>query len=94
MVEWLIPELDRQTANPSGNEACVPGGNDDVVHVFYLSRLTSVEGMNRLITEIRRRSLIMKAFTRSVPAALVLRGTADQISMAGRMIELAEHAAP
>ena len=94
MAEWLIPELDRQAANASGNEAHMPGGNDDVVHVFYLSHATSSERMNALLKEMHGTVHVMKAFVRSVPPALVLRGTADQIAMAGRIIELSDRAAP
>jgi hypothetical protein len=93
-LRWLVPELDRQTAKVGGNEMRVPGGNDDVVHVFYLTHVTNMKGMNELLTELRTTPHIMKAFVRSVPAALVLRGTADQIATAGQIIELRDRAAP
>src|SRR5207249_6305485 len=93
-LKWLVPELDRQTAKSAGNEMRVPGGNDDVVHVFYLTHVTNVKCMNELLTESRTTPHIMKAFVRSVPAALVLRGTADQIATAGQIIELRDRAAP
>ena len=93
-LKWLVPELDRRTAKAGGNEMRVPGGNDDVVHVFYLSHVTNVKGMNELLTELRSTPHIMKAFVRSVPAALVLRGTADQIATAGQIIELRDRTAP
>ena len=73
MVKWLIPELDRQAANTGENEMRMPGGNDDVVHVFYLSHATTPERMNRLMTEIRRSAFIQKAFMRTEPPALVAR---------------------
>ena len=94
MAEWLIPELDRQTANLTGNEARVPGGNDDVVHVFYLTHVTTPAGINGLFTDIRRTTHMTNAFLHSVPATLIFRGTADQIATAGRMIELSDRAAP
>ena len=94
MLKWLVPGLDRQTAKAAGNEMLVPGGNDDVVHVFYLSHVTNMKGMNELLTELRTTPHIMKAFVRSVPAALVLRGTADQIATAGQIIELRDRTAP
>lgn len=94
IVKWLIPELDRQTANTGENEMRMPGGNDDVVHVFYLSHATSMERMNGLMTDIRRSAYIQKAFIRSEPPALVLRGTADQIAAASRIIESGDRAAP
>ena len=90
MAEWLIPELDRQTANLSGNEAHMPGGNDDVVRVFYLSHATSPERMNGLLNEVQQTAHPRKAITHAVPPALVLRGTADQIAMAGRIVEMGD----
>ncbi len=97
MAEWLIPELDREAANvganPGANEARVPGG-DEVVHVFYLAHLTSAADMGRLIGQSRAMTRFPRAFARTVPAALVLRGTTDQIAMAGHLIELSDHPAP
>ena len=90
MVQWLIPKLDTETPNTSGNEARFPNGNDDVVHVFYLEHVTSPEGINGLLTEIRKTTHIGKAYDQTVPAALVLRGTADQIAMAAGMIKQAD----
>jgi hypothetical protein len=72
----------------------VPGGNNDVVHVFYLRPATNAQGMNELLTELRTTTHIMKAFIRSAPPALVLRGTADQITTAGQIIELRDRAKP
>jgi len=92
IVKWLIPELDRRTANTGENEMRMPGSNDDVVHVFYLSHARSLERMNGLMTDIRRSAYIQKAFIRSEPPALVLRGTADQIAAAGRIIESGDRA--
>jgi hypothetical protein len=93
MAEWLIRKLDKQTADTAGNEARMPGGKDDVVHVFYLQHVTSDDGTNRLLTEIRKTTHIMKAYTRSTPPALVLRGMADQIAMAAKMIEFGDQEA-
>jgi hypothetical protein len=86
MVEWLIAELDRQTANAGGNEARMPGGKDDVVHVFYLSHLTSMQDINSLDLSLRKTAQIMRCYVHGVPPVIVARGTADQIAMAGQMI--------
>jgi hypothetical protein len=93
MVKWLIPELDRQTASPSGNEAHVPGNNDDVVHVFYLSHATSRKALSDLVTEVRLTGHIMKAFAHVTPPALVLRGTEAQVATAAQLIEVADRQA-
>jgi len=94
MAEWLIPELDRETSNASPNETRVPGAADEVGSVFYLAHLTSAADMNRLIGQLRAMTRFPLAFARTVPAALVLRGTADQMAMAGRLIELSDRATP
>ncbi len=94
MAEWLIPKLDRETADSSGNETRLPGGNDDVVHVFYLVHVTTPAGINGLLTDIRRTTHITNGFLHSVPATLILRGTANQIATAGRTIELTDRKTP
>jgi hypothetical protein len=89
-VEWLIAALDRDSANAGPNELRLPGGNDDVLHVFYLAHISGNAGVNGLLSSVRSTTHIMRAYERSTPAALVLRGTADQIAMAGRMIEISD----
>lgn len=90
MVKWLIPELDKQTANPSGNEAHVPGSNDDVVHVFYLSHATSRTALSSLVNDMHRTAHIVKAYGRTTPPTIVVRGTEAQIATAAQMIDLAD----
>jgi hypothetical protein len=94
MAEWLIAELDRQTPNPGANEVHMPGGNDDVMRVFYLPPATSSERLNALLKEMHSTVHIMKSFVCATPPALVLRGRADQIAMAAKTIELADRAKP
>lgn len=90
MAEWLVPLLDREKPTSSGNEAHMPGGNDDVVHVFYLPPATSSDRINGLLKEMHNTVHIFKVFVRTEPPALVLRGKADQIAMAARIIDLAD----
>jgi len=93
MVKWLIPELDRQTGSPSGNEAHVPGGDDDVVHVFYLSHSTSRSALSNLVDNMRRTAHIVKAYPRTTPPTIVVRGTEAQIATVAQMIELTDREA-
>lgn len=86
-VEWLIGELDRESANSGENLMRMPGGSDDVVRVFYLTHVTGQQGINTLLGSVRGTAHIAKAYESLTPPALVLRGTADMIVAAGRMIE-------
>lgn len=86
LAEWLISELDQPAAKAAGNETRVPGG-DDVVHVFYLAHLTAGPAMSGLLEDVRNTAHIVKSFSNSVPPAIVLRGTAEQLAVAGRLIE-------
>src|ERR1700733_2527473 len=43
MSEWLFNELDTQTVQASvPHEYLVPGGNDDIVRLFYLTQTPTV----------------------------------------------------
>jgi len=86
VTEWLISELDRRTPKASGNEMRMPGGKDDVVHVFYLTHSTDSKAMMQMVTEIRSIARIQRMYVSKQPAAIILRGTADQVAMAGKMI--------
>ena len=92
LAEWLmISEMDTAAAATSGNEARVPGPKDDVVHVFYLPHAT---GVDSLVTGLRATAHISQIFVNSTPSAIVLRGTAEQVAAAGRMIESSDQARP
>jgi hypothetical protein len=87
---WLVGELDRETANSSGNQMRMPGGSDDLVQVFYLTHIADLPGINALLSNIRATASIMKAYMNMTPPALVLRGTADRLTMAGQLIEASD----
>jgi hypothetical protein len=86
MAEWLIPKLDVLTASASGNEAPMPGGKDDVVRVYYLAQPMDTQGLNNLLNSIHKTAMIMKAYIRTTPPVVVVRGTADQVAVAGNLI--------
>jgi hypothetical protein len=77
MAEWLIPQLDQQTATGSGAELRAPTGNDDVLHVFYLADGTNVGDALKTVRQLQ----VPKAYMRSSLPALAVRGTADQIAL-------------
>lgn len=85
-AEWLLSELDRAEPNTGVNEMRMPGGKDDVVHVFYLAHMTDRKEMNAAVMTLRNSAQIMFVNTNALPRAIIVRGTADQISLAGQLI--------
>ncbi len=83
MAEWLLPKLDTATPVLADNQMQVPGGKDDVVRVFYLP-----PGANpgTLMQTVRTTAKIPVLYQNINPPALVVRSTADQVAMAGRLI--------
>jgi hypothetical protein len=83
MAEWLIPKVDAAAPMASGNEMQVPGGKDDVVHVFYLA-----EGVkpNDVIQSVRGSANLQTIYQRMSPPAVIVRAKADEIAVAGKLM--------
>ena len=95
LAEWLFNELDkpanRQPAaqrlqNLAVREYRVPGGDDDVVRVFYLPRAQTVQELQETATVIRSIADIRRLFTCSAQRAVTVRGTAGQMALAEWMV--------
>lgn len=89
VVEWLISELDRSEPNTGSNEMRMPGGKDDVMRVFYLANGNSARDLQAMVMTLRKQALIQRVYTNTALPAVIVRGTADQIHLAGQLI--AEH---
>ena len=85
-AEWLLSELDRAEPNTGVNEMRMPGGKDDVVHVFYLAHMNDRKEMNAVVMTLRKSAQLMFIYTNGQPHAIIVRGTADQITLAGQLI--------
>jgi hypothetical protein len=48
--------------------------------------LTAGPAMSGLLEDVRNTAHIVKSFSNSAPPAIVLRGTAEQLAVAGRLI--------
>jgi hypothetical protein len=83
MAAWMIEQLD-QPGQPAENPAAYkyrsPAGNEELVRVFYLPHINSSRQLNDVLTAVRTKVRIQKAFYYSRPAALVLRGSPDQLA--------------
>jgi hypothetical protein len=84
LAEWLLKQLQPATA-PSPHEYRMPGSNDDVVHVLYLTHTGNVQNFQKTATAIREATKIQRVFTYNTPKAVALRGTADQIALAEKL---------
>lgn len=91
--EWILKSLDipadaQASTNAGAREfvlpVAAPGGS--VIRVFYTRYLTP-QGVQQTLTALRTRLQIQKVFNYSAPAALVVRGSADQITKAGQLIQ-------
>jgi hypothetical protein len=96
MSEWLFNELDNpavQTSVP--HEYRVPGDSDDVVRLFYVTTVATVQDFQEIATMVRTISSITRVFTYNAPKALVVRDTAAQVQLAEWLVnELEQPAAP
>ena len=90
VAEWLIDRLDRTAADPDVNQLQMPGGKDDAIRVLYLSRLSGGSQIKPLYDSVRSGTAIQKSFWITSPAALVVRGTADAITAAARLVKEAD----
>jgi len=89
LAEWLINELNQpaqQTHSPAPHEYQMPGSNGDLVRIFYLTNTKTVQDFQEVANLVRTATMIRSAFTYNASKALALRGTDDQIALAGWLI--------
>jgi hypothetical protein len=83
IAEFLFTELDRQIVPDSvTQEFQVSGNADDVVRLFFLHNMATVQNFQEVATTVRTITEIRRVFTCNTPRALAVRGTADQIAAA------------
>ncbi len=86
LADWLVGALDPAKGLITG-EYRVPGTDDDVVGVLYLPHTATVQDFQKAATRIREAAQIRRIFTYNTPRALALRGTAQQIAQAARLVQ-------
>ena len=90
LAEWLVAKLDRP-APPARQDQTLeyrlPGGGDNVVRVFYLTHAATPQKLQKIATTVRGATAVRRLFTYNALRALSLRGTSDQIALAGQLIE-------
>ncbi len=85
-AEWLIQELD-QPAGPqnAGTQVYRSATADDVTRVFFLANATEQQ-LNAALAAVRTDAKISKLYYTVSPAALVVRGTTDQVNAAEQTV--------
>jgi len=91
---WIIQSLDilpaAKPAPSAGPREFImpvpPNGIGNSVRVFYLAHINTPKGIQETLTMLRTKLSIQKVFNYSTLPALVVRGTADQITKAEQMI--------
>ena len=89
LAAWLLSELDRPaTRNRAAQEYRFSSSMDNatVVRVSYLARADSAQRLQEIAAQVRSATGIRRLWAYTTSGALVLRGTADQIAAADRMI--------
>lgn len=95
LAEWLLHELDKpasgtivaqQAQDQAAHEYRV-SEREGVVHVYYLTDIASVEHFHEIVTSVRKTSNMRYTFTYDSPRAVAVRGTAEQVALADRLIK-------
>ena len=76
-AEWMLQELNQPPGPNAGTQVYQTPGADDLTRIFFLTNATD-QGMAAALTAIRTGTTVRKAFYMTKPAAIVVRGTADQ----------------
>ena len=94
LAEWLCNRLDDTAnwkdgrgANSATHQYRLLNTPEDVVRVFYLTQAGTVQSLHEVATQVRLATKIRRMFPHNASRALAIRGTADQIAVAERLID-------
>ncbi|MEO7653152.1 MAG: hypothetical protein ABIZ80_22060 [Bryobacteraceae bacterium] len=85
LAEWLVNALDSQSQ--AAREFTMPGNNDDVARVFFLTPEESPKRLQEVAAKVRTELGVPRLFIYNGQRALALRGTPPQIAQADRVIQ-------
>jgi hypothetical protein len=83
-AQWMIQELNQPQGAGAGAQVYQTPGADDITRIFFLSNATGAQ-MSAAAQAIRAQTT-KKVFYMTSPAALVVRGTSDQIEAAVQLM--------
>jgi len=87
LAEWFVSEFDKSPAGSgTPREFHLDGGPENVVGLFYLTHAATPQRLQEIAVDVRTTTGVRRLFTYNAPRAMALRGTADQIAQAERLI--------
>jgi hypothetical protein len=94
LAEWLFKELDKpdqqavtRSTQAAASEEFRPSNGDDVVRVFYRTGADTPQALQEIVSQVRSRTEIRRAFLVNSQRAVAMRGTAAQIAHADRLFK-------
>lgn len=93
LAEWLFAELDRASTpqtHPDSDSLQYRASSSaqfPLVTLFYLTHAATAEALQQTATEVRTKTGCRYLFTYNAPRAIAIRGSAEQIAQAGRLIQ-------
>jgi hypothetical protein len=82
--------LDAASTTPSdsaANEYRLSPTTDDFVRVFYLAHAATPQRLRETALHVQSKSHNVWVFTYNAPSAIAVRGTAEEIALADRLIQ-------
>jgi hypothetical protein len=90
LAAWLFNELDNaptaQGQPRAKHEYRLSNTSDDLVRIYYLSGVDTPQRLQETASKVRSTTGSRRILTYNAPNALAIRGTAEQIAMADRVI--------
>jgi hypothetical protein len=92
LAEWLFAELDKASIPQTHSDAALheyraSSARDPLVKVFYLAHASTPEALQERATELRSKTGCRYVFTYNAPSAIAIRGSAEQIAQADRLLQ-------
>lgn len=87
LAQWIFGQFDApDTASTAKREFQMPGAGESLVRLYFLKNAATGQDFQEIATCVRTVADIRRVFTYNAPRGLVLRGTADQLSLAEWLI--------
>jgi hypothetical protein len=89
LADWLFNELDKPTNSKNADppEYHLPTASDDVVRVFYLSDVQTVQRLQEIAVQAQSVTHQRAVLSYTAARAVIVRGTAAEIAQADRLIK-------
>ena len=87
MAEWLFNELDKPAGDSAAHDYQPAGAGEDVARLCYLQHTDTTQSVQELVAAVRSTANVRRAFPSYSRKLVAVRGTADQVAVAERVIK-------